>query len=114
MALNGKTGRDVVPSSRDSLEGAGWRCQRPGSYKDLIPFEARGRRFSWLNPRTLWQSRRNEWIAPGKAKSLLQLMDIGSVAVMLEFVRHLHDPQADNHGDKADAVQRKSKKIHNQ
>ena len=63
MALNEKTGRDSVPSSRDSLEGAGWRCQRPGSYKDLIPSETRGKRFSWLNPRTLWLSRRNEWIA---------------------------------------------------
>jgi hypothetical protein len=29
----------------------------------LIPAEDRGRRFSWLDPRTLWQSRRNEWIA---------------------------------------------------
>jgi calcineurin-like phosphoesterase family protein len=63
MAPNRVTDGDSVHSSRDSLEGAGWRCQRPGSYKDLIPPEARGRRFSWLNPRTLWLSRRNEWIA---------------------------------------------------
>ena len=29
----------------------------------MIPTEARRRRFSWLDPRTLWQARRNEWIA---------------------------------------------------
>jgi hypothetical protein len=63
MAPSKETNRDLVYSSRDSLEGAGWRCQRPGSYKDLIPAEARGKRFSWLDPRTLWLSRRNEWIA---------------------------------------------------
>ena len=63
MASNKETSWDSVHSSRDSLAGAGWRCQRPGSYKDLIPIEARGRRFSWLDPRTLWLSRRNEWIA---------------------------------------------------
>ena len=63
MALNKGTSRNSVPSSHDSLAGAGWECQQPGSYRDLMPSEDRGRRFSWLNPRTLWQSRRNEWIA---------------------------------------------------
>ena len=63
MTPNHETNQGPVPSSRDSLAGAGWQCQRPGSYKDLIPTEDRGRRFSWLDPRTLWQSRRNEWIA---------------------------------------------------
>src|ERR687894_3125372 len=63
MTPNNESKQNSVPSSRDSLAGAGWRCQRPGSYKDLIPPGARRRHFSWLNPRTLWQSRRNEWIA---------------------------------------------------
>jgi hypothetical protein len=63
MTPNNESKQNSVPSSRDSLAGAGWRCQRPGSYKDLIPTGARRRHFSWLDPRTLWQSRRNEWIA---------------------------------------------------
>ena len=63
MASSKETNQGSVPSSRDSLEGAGWDCQRPGSYKNLMRAEDRGKRFSWLDPRTLWQSRRNEWIA---------------------------------------------------
>jgi hypothetical protein len=63
MTPNNETNHGSVSSSRDSLAGAGWDCQQPGSYKDLIPTEDRGRRFSWLDPKTLWQSRRNEWIA---------------------------------------------------
>ena len=63
MTPNNETNRDPIFSSRDSLAGAGWDCQQPGSYKNLIPTEDRGRHFSWLKPRTLWQSRRNEWIA---------------------------------------------------
>jgi hypothetical protein len=63
MTPNKETKRDHVESSHNSLAGAGWRCQRQGSFKDLMPPEARGRHFSWLNPRTLWLSRRNEWIA---------------------------------------------------
>ena len=63
MTPNNETNRDSVHPSRDSLVGAGWDCRQPDSYKDLIPIEARGRPFSWLNPRTLWLSRRNEWIA---------------------------------------------------
>ena len=55
--------QDTVPSSRDSLAGAGWRCQQTGSFKSLMPPEARGRHFSWLDPRTLWQARRNDTIA---------------------------------------------------
>jgi hypothetical protein len=65
MDPNKETNQDSVPSSRDSFAGAGWDCQ-PGSYKELINElipEARGRHFSWLNPLTLWQARRNEWIA---------------------------------------------------
>src|SRR5215210_5315807 len=63
MTPNNSTNQALVPSSRDSLAGAGWQCQRLGSYKDLVPDEDRRRHFSWLDPRTLWQSRRNEWIA---------------------------------------------------
>lgn len=58
-----RTSRSSVPSSHDSLGGAGWREGRPGTYRDLIPERARGEHFSWLDPRTLWRSRRNEWIA---------------------------------------------------
>ncbi len=61
MTASRETNR--VESSHDSLAGAGWECQRPGSYKALIPESNRGKHFSWLNPRTLWQSRRNEYIA---------------------------------------------------
>src|SRR3954453_11114868 len=64
MALNKETNREgSIPSCRDSVGRAGWNCQRPGSYKDLIPAEDQGKHFSWLNPRTLWRARRNEWIA---------------------------------------------------
>jgi hypothetical protein len=64
MTVNKETNREgSVPSTRDCLEEAGWYCQRPGSYKSLIPPEDRGKHFSWLNPRTLWRARRNEWIA---------------------------------------------------
>ncbi len=42
-------------SSRDSLAGAGWVCQSPGSYKDLL--SRRNVPFSWLNPLPLLQSR---------------------------------------------------------
>src|SRR5215217_6614300 len=64
MASSKETDRDSASSSHDSLSGAGWYCQKPGSYKELMrEAGARRRHFSWLNPRTLWQSRRNEWIA---------------------------------------------------
>ncbi|MGV9306755.1 MULTISPECIES: metallophosphoesterase family protein [unclassified Nonomuraea] len=46
-------------SSRTSEEGAGWRCQQIGTYRDLRPDNDT---FSWLNPRTLWRSR-NEILA---------------------------------------------------
>jgi hypothetical protein len=55
--------RDSVPSSRDSLAGAGWHCQQPGSFKHLMPSVGKRRHFSWLDPRTLWQARRNDLIA---------------------------------------------------
>ncbi|MFE3453907.1 metallophosphoesterase family protein [Nonomuraea sp. NPDC059194] len=41
-------------SSRTSEEGAGWRCQQIGTYKDLRPDNDI---FSWFSPRTLWRSR---------------------------------------------------------
>jgi hypothetical protein len=63
MTPNKETTRDRVESSRDTLAGAGWDCQQPGSFKDLMPPSARRSHFSWLNPRTLWQARRNDLIA---------------------------------------------------
>lgn len=45
-------GRQV--SSRVSEEGAGWHCQRIGTFKELRPNR---RSFSWFNLRTLWHSR---------------------------------------------------------
>ncbi len=52
-ASQGEGGR--VESSRDSLRGAGWRCERPGTYLDLTPRYRPD--FSWLSPSTLWSSR---------------------------------------------------------
>ena len=49
-----------VESSRDSLAGAGWRCERPGIYLDLAPRDRPD--FSWISPSTLWRSR-NDVIA---------------------------------------------------
>lgn len=46
-------------SSRTSALGAGWECDRIGTFADLVPD---GNGFTWLNPRTLWRSR-NEVIA---------------------------------------------------
>src|ERR671921_2089948 len=63
MTRNNETIRGSGPSSRGSLAGAGWYCQQPGSYDGLIPIEARERPFSWLDPRLLWQARRNDLIA---------------------------------------------------
>ena len=42
-------------SSRDSLSGAGWQDQEPGSYQELMP--ERVVKLSWLNPATLWRAR---------------------------------------------------------
>ncbi len=39
-------------SSRDSLAGAGWRCQ-----ETAVSSPSRRRSFSWINPVPLWQSR---------------------------------------------------------
>lgn len=44
-----------VETSRDSIAGAGWRCERPGTYLDLAPRNRPD--FSWLSPSTLWRSR---------------------------------------------------------
>lgn len=41
-------------SSRVSEEGAGWACQRIGTFNDLRP-DNKG--FTWFSPRTLWHSR---------------------------------------------------------
>jgi hypothetical protein len=41
-------------SSRVSEEGAGWACQRIGTFNALRP-DNKG--FTWLSPRTLWHSR---------------------------------------------------------
>ncbi|MEV6151596.1 metallophosphoesterase [Nonomuraea sp. NPDC052129] len=41
-------------SSRVSEEGAGWACQRIGTFDDLRP-DNKG--FTWFSPRTLWHSR---------------------------------------------------------
>lgn len=43
-------------SSRDTAEGAGWGAPEPGDYRQLVP-PARGRKLSWLDPRTLWLAR---------------------------------------------------------
>jgi hypothetical protein len=63
MVSNNQRSQGSVSSSRDSLAGAGWECQQPGSYRKLMGPEHQRRRFSWLKPQTLWRSRRNEWIA---------------------------------------------------
>ncbi|MEU8141997.1 metallophosphoesterase [Nonomuraea sp. NPDC048901] len=67
-------------SSRVSEEGAGWACQRIGTFNDLRP-DNKG--FTWLSPRTLWHSRnqivaglfgdpsgkvRRRWIAEQEAR----------------------------------------------
>ena len=46
-----ETGIAAAGSSRDSLVGAGWRCQEAG-----VPPPGR-RSFSWINPVPLWHSR---------------------------------------------------------
>jgi hypothetical protein len=46
----------VSDSSRDTAEGAGWGAPEPGDYRQLVP-AARGRKLSWLDPRTLWLAR---------------------------------------------------------
>src|SRR5918997_5836575 len=46
-----ETGIATLGSSRDSLAGAGWRCQEAG----VSPPEPRS--FSWINPVPLWHSR---------------------------------------------------------
>src|SRR3712207_2161533 len=46
---------DAPGSSRTSDRGAGWACQRPGAYLDLVPRQAK--RLSWFNLRLLWACR---------------------------------------------------------
>lgn len=51
---NGSAGPRTGPSvgsSRDTLAGAGWRCEKVGVSA------SGGRHFSWINPVPLWQSR---------------------------------------------------------
>jgi hypothetical protein len=45
----------VSASSRESLSGAGWQDQEPGSYQELMPSHVG--KLSWLNPATLWKAR---------------------------------------------------------
>jgi hypothetical protein len=45
----------MPPSSRESVAGAGWQCEEPGTYTGLMP--GRVRNLSWLNPAVLWRSR---------------------------------------------------------
>jgi hypothetical protein len=45
----------MAASSRESLTGAGWQDQEPGTYRQLMP--ARVIKLSWLNPKTLWKAR---------------------------------------------------------
>lgn len=52
-------GQKSARSSRDDLAGAGWRCQRPGSFKAFVPQKPP---LSWLDPRILWASR-NDTVA---------------------------------------------------
>ena len=47
-------------SSRQSYEGAGWRCKELGRYKRLLPVG--GRPLSWVSLRPLLQAR-NDWLA---------------------------------------------------
>ena len=42
-------------NSRTSEAGAGWTCQKPGTFHDLLP--ERVADFSWRRPRVLWRSR---------------------------------------------------------
>jgi hypothetical protein len=42
-------------SSRESLSAAGWQCTAPGTYAQLMT--GADRRFFWLSPSPLWQSR---------------------------------------------------------
>ncbi|MGP4023347.1 metallophosphoesterase family protein [Actinomadura sp. 3N407] len=42
-------------NSRTSEAGAGWACQKPGTFNDLLP--ERVTDFSWRRPRVLWRSR---------------------------------------------------------
>ena len=52
MSTEGGTGR--VESSRDSVAGAGWSCEEPGTYLGLTPRYRPA--FSWISPSTLWRS----------------------------------------------------------
>ncbi|GAA2587976.1 metallophosphoesterase family protein [Actinomadura fulvescens] len=49
------------PSSRTSEAGAGWTCDRPGTFTELMP-DDRSPGFSWRRPTVLWRSR-NDVIA---------------------------------------------------
>jgi len=60
-----------IENSRESLEGAGWRCQQRGTFEDLlqesresVPLNLRvvDATFGWFKPKVLWQSR-NDVIA---------------------------------------------------
>jgi hypothetical protein len=59
MSTGGREPEARARSSRDDLAGAGWTCRSPGSFKAFVP---RKPAFSWLDPRTLWESR-NDTVA---------------------------------------------------
>jgi hypothetical protein len=50
-----ETAPDRPDNSRDSEAGAGWACQKPGGFYDLMP--ERVSAFSWRRPLVLWRSR---------------------------------------------------------
>ncbi|GAA4242110.1 metallophosphoesterase [Actinomadura meridiana] len=52
VSVEESTGPD---SSRDSEAGAGWVCQKPGTFNDLLPDRVAD--FSWRRPKVLWRSR---------------------------------------------------------
>jgi Calcineurin-like phosphoesterase len=61
VATSTELSTDLVQSSRESEEGAGWRsCAGPGTWKQDVP--AGTKSLSWLRPSILWQSR-NDIIA---------------------------------------------------
>ena len=51
------SGDETAGSSRDSLAGAGWRCE------EASVAASGGRPFSWINPVPLWQTR-NQYLRP--------------------------------------------------
>ncbi|RFS82915.1 metallophosphoesterase [Actinomadura spongiicola] len=82
-------------NSRESEAGAGWVCQRPGTFDELLP--ERVADFSWRRPRVLWRSR-NDVLArlfgdPSndiRRRCVAALRDRGAPAA---FTVHRADPE---------------------